>query len=102
MVLANPKLVFPWADEEIIADLKDDISWSWYIIADSFGGIYVTIDLSKERLGRCYDSSWDVYPGNSSIIAESFTELLARLFADQGQQWYWCRSGHQTFKFARS
>src|SRR4029079_10092609 len=67
-----------------------DISWSWYIIGEgepSLGGWYVTIDLSPARLGRCYDSFWDVHPFNSTIIAHSVTELLLKLFPYEGDDW---------------
>lgn len=63
-------------------------SWSWYIIADGGSGEYVTIDLSPERLGRCYDSVWYYHPGNSTIIAKSFAEFLERLYTG-GDAWYW-------------
>jgi len=80
-------------DKKLIDPLRDDRSWSWYAIADDQKGDYISIDLSPERLGRCYDSFWDRHaiPGESPIIAESFTELLERLFESHGQYWYWLR-----------
>ena len=42
---------------------------------------YITIDLYKEKNGRCYDSFWDRHGvvGECSVIAISFTELIERL-----------------------
>ena len=47
---------------------------------------FITIDLFKERLGKCYDSFWDRYGvvGEQPIIANSFTELLEQLFKGKG------------------
>ncbi len=86
-VLANPVIV-----GEVV---EDDISSTWYIIADDGNGDYLTIDLSRERLGRCYDSFFDRHgvAGSCPIIATSFTDLLIRLYENQGQYWYWLRSG---------
>jgi hypothetical protein len=72
---------------------EDDISSTWYIIADDGNGEYLTLDLSQERLGRCYDSFFDRHgvAGSCPIIATSFTDLLIRLYENQGQYWYWLR-----------
>ncbi len=69
----------------------DDISWSWYIIADCGNGDYLTIDLSKERMGRCYDGFHETYGlvGETPIIAMSFTELLTGLYDGRMQPWFW-------------
>lgn len=77
----------------------DDISLSWYIIADDHNGDFLTIDLSIERLGRCYPSFWDVHaiPGDSPIIANSFTELLEKLIENKGEHWYWLRPSFVSF-----
>ena len=88
VVPANP-VILVGATEEQLAATKDDISWSWYIIGESDSGQYISIDLNPERLGRCYDSFWEVHPGNSPTIARSFTDLLVRLLADGGQSLYW-------------
>ncbi len=85
--LSNPVIVGPvWE--------RDDISASWYIVADDLkGGAYLTIDLSPERAGRCYDSSPYAHAiaGSSPIIARSFRELLERLYENRGEYWYWLR-----------
>jgi len=89
MVLANPIILNMWSEEELRADSGDDISWSWYIIAEGENSQYLTIDLSRERLGYCYDSFWDIHPQDSQIIAKSFTDLLVQLLANRGRHWYW-------------
>ena len=88
VVLANPVIVGPDGYSE--EDLKD-ISWSWYLIARDDNGEYLTIDFSKQRLGRCYDSFYEIHAmaGSSPIIALSFTELLNRLYESQGKNQYW-------------
>jgi len=70
---------------------KNDISEDWYVIACDYNGDYLTIDLGRDRLGRCYDSFHELHPGNSPIIAKSFTDLLERLIDNRGQHWYWLR-----------
>jgi hypothetical protein len=91
---ANPLLFIGLTPDELSLEKpKDDISWSWYIIGVGENQECITIDLSQERLGRCYDSFWDSHaiPGSSPIIALSFTDLLVRLLENQGRHWYWCR-----------
>ena len=83
MVLANPVL---------IGDLcEEDISSKWYIIGKYNNNNYVSIDLAKERLGRCYDSFWDRHgvAGSCTIVASSFTQLLTRLFDNKGKSIFW-------------
>ena len=72
-----------------LEDIQDDITWSWYIIVDYKNGNYLTIDLSKERNGLCYDSNWVLHGGNSYVVAESFTELLERLILAEGEIEFW-------------
>lgn len=69
-----------------------DISCDWFIIGMN-AKQYITIDLGMGRAGRCYDSFWDRHalPGDSPIIAMSFSELLVRLIAGGGGYWYWLR-----------
>jgi antitoxin YokJ len=77
---------------------RDDISYDWFIVAKSEPA-YITIDLGKERAGRCYDSFWETHAlrGDTPIIAMCFTELLERLFADSGEHWYWARKDFQAY-----
>jgi len=67
----------------------DDISWSWYVLAVGDNSQYITIDLSPERLGYCYDSYWELHPHDSEIIATSFTDFLSRILANRGEYFYW-------------
>lgn len=94
-LLANPVL-FTGIGEEDLFNSREDISWSWYIIGEGENGQYITIDLAQERLGKCYDSFWERHamPGYSQIVAKSFTELLSRLFENQGKHWYWILSNY--------
>lgn len=70
---------------------ENDISNDWYIVAQSGIEQRVSIDLNLKRLGKCYDSFWDIHasPGESPVLAISFTDLLSRCFSAQGQYWYW-------------
>ncbi len=88
VVLANIVL-FPGLRPEQLTSSFDDISWTWYLIAQNDSGEYLTIDLSKERAGRCYNSfmGYHANPGSSTIVAFSFTELLTRLYEDKGEHW---------------
>lgn len=82
-VLSNPV---------IIGELCEyDISSNWYMIARGGTSEYITIDLAEERFGRCYDSFFETYgmPGDSPIIAASFTQLLERLLEHSGERFYW-------------
>ncbi len=94
--LANP-VIFKSFDPSELEELKDDRSWNWYIIAETDPGDYLTIDLSPERLGRCYESFFDRHavPGETPIIAFSFTDLLDRLLLNQGQHYYWLNPNFQ-------
>ena len=86
MVLANPVIVGELCE--------DDISSEWYIICKDVENNYITIDLSKERLGKCYDSFWDRHGivGECSVVAKNFTELLWQLFNNQGKSLFWLNS----------
>lgn len=87
-VLANPVIIIG-VSEQILAETRGHRSWSWYVIAEGPNGQFVTIDMAPERLGLCYNSSWEVHPGNSTIIARSFTDFLNRVAESNGQAWYW-------------
>lgn len=91
-VLANPIILTGLTEDQFTAT-KHEISWSWYIVGKGETGEYLLIDLHSERLSRCYYSFWDRHAmrGYSPIIATSFTDLLLRLLANRGQQWYWER-----------
>lgn len=82
-VLANPVIVGELCEE--------DISSKWYIICKDSNQDCITIDLSKERNGRCYDSFWDRHGvvGECSIVANSFTDLVINLLNAKGKNLYW-------------
>lgn len=84
-VLANPLIVGERCE--------DDISSNWYIVAHSGNSEFLTIDLSPDRFGKCYDSFIDRHGvvGESQIIALSFTELLKNLVNNSGDYWYWLK-----------
>ena len=83
MVLANPVIVGELCEE--------DISAEWYIICKDSQNNYITMDLAKERVGRCYDSFWDRHGvvGECAVIARNFTELLTQLYNNQGKSLFW-------------
>ena len=70
--------------------IESDISASWYVLADDMNGDYFTIDLCRDRMGRCYDSFWDSHTqvGDCKIIADSFTDFLMRMLNNAGKHWY--------------
>lgn len=69
----------------------EDISHSWFIVAHTVDREHLSIDLSRERAGRCYDSFHETHgiAGSSPVIANSFSELLGRLLDSRGGHWYW-------------
>ena len=83
LVRSNPEIVG--------TDCPDDISDSWYIVARGGREEAISIDCGVERVGRCYDSFWDCHgvAGDCRIVAQSFTELMQRLFDGRGRYWYW-------------
>lgn len=70
---------------------EDDISFSWYAICKTDNGDYISIDTSKERGGRCYDSNFEIHGvvGSCPIIALSFSELLDELYKSSGVDIFW-------------
>ena len=88
VVLANP-VILPDGWESYIP--PDDISYNWYLIAEAGPEQRISIDLSHSTSGRCYDSFWDIHacPGDSPILACSFTELLESLYKSRGDYWFW-------------
>lgn len=86
--LSNP-VILP---EEWKTDIaSDDISNGWYIIAEAGPEQRVSIDLNRKRLGKCYDSFWDIHasPGECPVIAKSFTVLIEKIFNANGGYWFW-------------
>src|SRR5207248_10185624 len=60
-LLANPVILGEKVAERVRRTQRENISWSWYSIADYGNGNYITIDLDQRRLGRCYDSSHETH-----------------------------------------
>jgi len=79
-------------------DAADDASHNWFIIAHDNHSQYITIDLSKNKQGYCYDSFWDRHgvAGEQAVVAKSFTELLQCLYRAKGQSLYWTEQGFQS------
>jgi hypothetical protein len=78
-------------------NVEDDITNDWFIIAIGNNSQYITIDLSKERLGRCYDSFGDRHGmvGDNPIISFSFSELLYKLLENNGDYYYWLKESFE-------
>ena len=72
-VLANPLIIGELCEE--------DISSKWYIICKDSEDNYITIDLCKEKNGRCYDSFWDRHGvvGECSVIEISLGDAYDEL-----------------------
>lgn len=90
-LISAPEELVP-ANPVIVGELcEDDISSKWYIICAASPNEYITIDLARERNGRCYDSFWDRHAvaGECAIVAGSFTELLERLYTNMGESLFW-------------
>lgn len=72
-------------------EYKEDISSSWYLIADAEDGNYISIDCDLSRIGKCYESF--IYKhaaaGNCPVIALSFTELLINIYNYKGDYFFW-------------
>jgi len=94
-VLANPVILGQKIFEEMAAsnEYKNEISMNWYIVVSDGNGDYLTIDLDRKRLGRCYDSFHETHAliGDTPIIANSFGELLENLIKNRGNYPYWLK-----------
>lgn len=80
---------FSGVSESELVKTKNHISWFWYTVAEYSMQQVITIDLSSERLGLCYDSHWLLHPGNSYVVALSFTDLLLKILEAQGKYEFW-------------
>lgn len=69
----------------------DDRSSSWYTLVHDGNGDFLTIDLSSDRLGVCYDSFHETHglSGQTPVVALSFSELVIRLINNNGNHPYW-------------
>ncbi|WP_227775221.1 SMI1/KNR4 family protein [Paenibacillus sp. NAIST15-1] len=97
--IPTSKRLYP-EDDVIWEELEGDISNEWYLIAESEQvNQYISIDLGKSHLGYCYDSFLETHatPGDSQIIAKSFTELLEHLYASKGENWFWLADNFESY-----
>ncbi|WP_217492509.1 SMI1/KNR4 family protein [Paenibacillus sp. KS1] len=97
--IPTSKRLYP-EDDVIWEELEGDISNEWYLIAESEQiNQYISIDLSDSHLGYCYDSFLETHatPGDSQIIAKSFTELLEHLYASKGENWFWLTDNFKSY-----
>lgn len=74
-----------------------DITASWHVIAregDSSASL-ISIDLSRNRLGWCYDSFYEVHGvvGSCAVLSHSFADLLAQLITARGEVIFWAEDG---------
>lgn len=71
--------------------LFDEPSIYWYNIAENDNGDYICIDLSNKNHGICYDAFYETYGliDDMPIIANSFSDLLSRLYQNNGNYPYW-------------
>ncbi|WLF84079.1 SMI1/KNR4 family protein [Moraxella sp. ZY210820] len=79
-------------DLNVLGELMNEgSSVHWYNIAQDNNGDFLSIDLSENNFGCCYDSFYETYGliGDMPMIAQSFGELLLRLFESQGKYLYW-------------
>ena len=74
-------------------EFPHDRSDSWFVVARTQEEPLAVIDLDESRRGRCYDAFHEIYgvAGSMSVIANSFSELLASLVRNAGRHWYWLR-----------
>ena len=89
--ILDPKDVRPANIALLGKNYDEDISSSWYLIADALDGNYVSIDFGPFRLGRCYESFEysHAVAGNCPIIALSFGELLENLLGYKEDYFFW-------------
>lgn len=82
----------------ILANIKffgqnydDDISSSWYLIADLSDGNYISINFGDINSGMCYVSGAFEHGivGQCPIIALSFSELIYKILKYEGEYFYW-------------
>jgi len=97
--IPTSKRLYP-EDDVIWEELEGDISNEWYLIAESEQiNQYISMDMSKSHLGNCYDSFLETHatPGDSQIIAKSFTELLEHLYSSKGENWFWLAENFEPY-----
>jgi len=97
--IPTSKRIYP-EDDVIWEELEGDLSNEGFLIAESEQiSQYISIDMSKSHFGYCYDSYLDTHatPGDSQIIAKSFTELLENLYSSKGENWFWLTENFKSY-----
>lgn len=100
-VRANP-LILGSNFKEFGPEMDATTSRHWYIVASGTGPEEnLSIDLGKARLGKCYDSFYEVHgTPDCPIIALSFTDLFRNLFDSEGRTLFWQESDFEEIGFA--
>jgi antitoxin YokJ len=89
---ASPRLLTQEIAATVAAEYPTDLTNGCYVIADGGDGRstdpHVVIDLHPDRVGRCYDASWQTcgLVGEMPVVALTVPELLHALLASEGQQ----------------
>ena len=98
---ANPILLGDYYLKHKV-EIDADISAAWYLICRGGGPEEnVVINLDPKRPGRCYDAFHEIYAtGDSRIVAQSFSELVASLLAAKGKTLFWQMPGFRELGFA--
>jgi hypothetical protein len=91
--ISTNKYFYP-KDDVIWEELDGDITNEWFLIGKNEElSQYISIDLTDNKRGNCYDSFLDTHgeEGMSEIVALNFTELLWKLYNSKGKgdSWYW-------------
>ncbi|SNR14165.1 SMI1/KNR4 family protein [Tenacibaculum jejuense] len=91
--ISTNKYLYP-KDDIIWEELEGDITNEWFLIAKNPElAQYVSIDLTQQNFGKCYDSYLSTHgeEGMSEIVAHNFTELLWSLYHSKGKgdTWFW-------------
>jgi hypothetical protein len=71
--------------------IDGDITSNWRVIARGRTDEYVSLDISPDRLGWCYDSFTDRHgvAGSCPILAMSFTEFLEKISLQKTERHFW-------------
>jgi hypothetical protein len=74
---------------------------SWYALCDVQDGNYIAVDLESEQQGGfnyidCFHETFAL-PGESRIIARSFTELLKRMLQGGSEQLFFLQPGFEPY-----
>jgi hypothetical protein len=89
LAVVGPELFIP-TDEALTDPLNPDaLTAGCYLVVeedrDLDTGVRAGIDLHPERAGKCYELFWDAYGDSMDVIALSFTELVERILAFEGE-----------------